>query len=261
MAWIARETFDSYSDGDVNTLNGGSGWSAGWAKSSGTINVQGTTTYQGSKALKANASASAIYDRTLTTAVSAGTMYVAMRSSSTSIVAYFILLESGTGRMYIKFDNDGNIKYFDNSSYVTIQAYSADTWYLIGIDWDDAAQNNKYRVNVNGGAFTSYVSVNGASLTNITGVRLERDSTVGDMYYDLIYDVYVAEGGGVTVSPAVLTSAFSVHEPTITGGAVVSPAVINLTANIQAPTVTTPAPDWVNEDANSTISVTNEDKT
>lgn len=261
MAWIAKETFDSYSDGDLNTLNGGSGWSGAWSKTSGTINVQGTTTYQGGKALKANASAAALYDRALTTSVSAGTMYIAMMSSDTSSLFYVILLESSTGRMYIKFDNDGNIKIFDNGVYTTLQAYSANTWYNIAFDWDDAAQNNKYRVSINNGAYSSYVTVNGASLTSITGIRLERDATAGDVYWDLIYDSYASEGGGTTATPSVISNAFTVPDVVVNISLVLTPAVITNTFGIQAPTVSTPTPDWINEDANSTITVTNEDKT
>lgn len=99
-------------------------------------------------------------------------------------------------------------------------------------------------------------------------VRPETTST-GDFSVDctatggslFAFAVAISPVASVTVSPAVLTATFSVQTPTVTGGAVVSPAVIALTANIQAPTVTTPTPDWINEDANSTISVINEDKT
>ena len=50
MSWTAIENFNSYADGDLNGENGGSGWSGAW---SGSVNydIQGTTTYEGAKAV------------------------------------------------------------------------------------------------------------------------------------------------------------------------------------------------------------------
>jgi len=190
MAWIATDDFNSYSAGDLGTLNGGSGWSAGWVDGGGTISVATDAAYEGINGVTAAASAAALYTRAITTAVTAGTMYVNMKSSSTSSVFYFILTESGNGRMYIKFDSDGNIKIYDNGSatYQTITAYAANTWYQIAINWDTAVQANKYRASVNNSAYTSYYTVTGGTFTNITGVILERDNTVGNVYWDRISD-------------------------------------------------------------------------
>lgn len=189
MAWIAEDNFNSYSNGDLGTLNGGTGFSAGWVDNGGTISVADTpANFEGNKGVTASASASAIYDRALTSTVTAGTAYIHMKSSSASSIFFFILTEGGNGRMYIKFDSDGNIKIFSNGSgtYITLCAYQVDTWYEIAIDFNTATNANSYRASVNGGAYSSYYTVSGGSLTNIGGVRLERDNTAGNVYWDNI---------------------------------------------------------------------------
>lgn len=193
MAWVATDDFNSYSDGSISGVNGGSGWSAGWVLGSGAIDVQGTTVYEGAKAVTANTSLADLASRALTSTVTVGTMYFAMRASATTVVGFTILENgSGTGKMYIKFDNDGNIKIFSNGSgtYVTLQAYSANTWYVIGIDFDNTGHANQYRANVDGGAFSSYYTVNGGSYTSISHVRLETDTGTGSVFWDRISDTY-----------------------------------------------------------------------
>ena len=193
MAWVATDDFNSYSDGSINGDNGGSGWSAGWVLASGAIDVQGTTVYEGAKAVTANTSSADLASRALTSTVTVGTMYIAMRASATTVIGFTVLEGgAGTGKMYIKFDSDGNIKIFDNGagSYQTIQAYSANTWYIIGIDFDNTGQPNKYRANVNGGAYSSYYTVNGGSYTSISHVRLETDTGTGSVFWDRISDTY-----------------------------------------------------------------------
>jgi len=93
MAWVAEELFDSYSDGDLNGNNGGSGFSAAW--SGGTnYDVQGTTVYQGAKAVT-GVNANQNISRPLTTAVSSGVVYVAMRYSAGTGDAQFDFRTSG----------------------------------------------------------------------------------------------------------------------------------------------------------------------
>lgn len=80
-AWVAVETFDSYSDGDLNGNNGGSGFSAAWSGDTD-YDIQGTVTFQSStKAVKAT-DANGNISRALTSSVSSGVVYVAMRADS-----------------------------------------------------------------------------------------------------------------------------------------------------------------------------------
>lgn len=191
MAWVATDNFNSYSDGSINGANSGSGWAGAWSLASGTIDIQGTTTYEGAKAVTADTASADLASRQLTSTVTVGTVYVAMRASTTTIIGFFILENgAGTGKMYIKFDSDGNIKAFDNGTgtYQTIQAYSANTWYVLAIDFDNTGQPNKYRVKVNNGSYSSYYTVNGGTYSSISHVRLETDSATGSIFWDRISD-------------------------------------------------------------------------
>lgn len=184
-AWVATDDFDGYTlSADLNTLNGGSGWSAGWVDGGGgTMTIETAPAGgQGGKAVRSNsATVSTIYHRTVTSAVTAGTVGFRMRvsiSNPNDFVGVW-LSSTTTGHMYIKFDSDGNIKIFNGtgSTYDTIQAYSVDTWYTIEIDFDDAAQNDLYRARVNGGSYTSYKLVNNTSYASINRFNIEDSAT------------------------------------------------------------------------------------
>lgn len=64
----------------------------------------------------------------------------------------------------------------------------------------------------------------------------------------------------LTVTPSVVTAAFSIQSPSVSGAANVSPAVVGATFSVQAPTVSTPAADWVNPDKSAAPSWVNPDK-
>lgn len=83
MAWVAVEDFESYANGnDMNTLNGGSGWSGAWSGTASKYFVVNSPTYGGSALAGQGANSNANMTRSLTTAVSAGVVYVAMRVSA-----------------------------------------------------------------------------------------------------------------------------------------------------------------------------------
>lgn len=83
MAWTATETFESYANGnDVNTLNGGSGWSGAWSGTAGKYFIVNSPTYGGSSLAAQGANANANMVRNLTTPVSSGVVYIAMRISA-----------------------------------------------------------------------------------------------------------------------------------------------------------------------------------
>lgn len=78
MAWVAEDTFDSYSDGDLNGSNGGTGFSAAWSGSTA-FDVQGSVTYGSSTKAIIGTNANGSITRTLTSTVTAGEMFFAMR--------------------------------------------------------------------------------------------------------------------------------------------------------------------------------------
>ena len=93
--WSATDNFDSYSNGDLNTQNGGTGWSAAWSGAT-SYDVQGTTTYSGAKAVQfVHAAGDQQIDRTLTTVVNAGIVSIRMRKETADNINEFVLFDGG----------------------------------------------------------------------------------------------------------------------------------------------------------------------
>lgn len=204
MAWTAAQDFNEVSDGNLTGNASGTGWSVAWA-GAGTTNLNDTefkvdtvAVLEGTRAVHIDcASTSAYIQRSLTTPISAGTVYFYIRAAQTNRQCLFKLSENtGTDKMLIAFKTDGNIGIYDNgsASYVAIQAYSANTWYLIAIDFNDGTNNNQYRASVNNGAYTSYKTVNGGSYSTIGFFGIEHSATSGaDFYMDYITGTNISQ--------------------------------------------------------------------
>ena len=88
-------------------------------------------------------------------------LYFRMRASETNIDHIIRLQTSGVAeRIVFKFDSAGNM----NANGTTIQAYSANTTYVIGFKWGH--NGNNYAVSVNGGAYSSDVALGGVDMNN-----------------------------------------------------------------------------------------------
>src|SRR3990167_10083245 len=90
MAWVADADFNGLTDGNLTGQAGGSGWSNNWGDvgsfNPDNTNVQGTTVYEGAKAVR-NADGLSAIGRTLTTALTAGNtgvIYLALRRTKTA---------------------------------------------------------------------------------------------------------------------------------------------------------------------------------
>jgi len=196
----AIELFDGYTTGvDLDGLSGGDTWSTAWdgVDGSGTP-ISGHKTIetapaggQGGKAVRANTTTESHYIRTFSP-LAAGSVKWRMRISITNPNdAMGVVLRAGVppsnGHMYCRFGPTGNIEYYDHdlAAYQTIQAYSIDTWYLCEIQFDDVSQPNKYRVRIDNGAWTSWVTVNSGSYTTINYIDLDTSATnAHTMWYD-----------------------------------------------------------------------------
>jgi len=191
MPWVATDNFDSYSNGDLNGANAGSGWSGAWSGSTN-FDVQGTTVYQGAKAVQC-ASGGVEIERTVTTSVTEGTVYVAMRTTSGVGTALLTLRlnEGGTERMRIGVDNNLDIFMYDNAIFDKriIGTCTPGTWFVIGVNWNTTTNPDQYRVNIDNGSFSPFRTVLGGSFTNITRVRLTQGG--GNSFWDNISDTYL----------------------------------------------------------------------
>jgi hypothetical protein len=198
MAWVATDTFESYSHGNTLAgLNGGTGWAGAWTetdnsgsqdwdisnaqKSQGSLSMHLQTVASGTSETQAN--------RDITTAIKNETFYVDVRCSKNTGDQFIYIIgrtDALLNECYIRFNgNDGQIAIFDNSSYDNIQAYSANTWYTIGIEFD--VDNDQYRANVDGGAFSAWKAPNGGTFTgDIKTLRFIGQSTdeQADFYID-----------------------------------------------------------------------------
>ncbi len=142
MAWVAEENFNSYGDGDLHGENGGSGWATAWSGSTN-FDVQGTTVYEGAKAVENTTNAGVTISRNLSSTVTAGTWYMAVRSGSNDTgFAYWQFKDTTTASIFaIGLDSNGQITYSrEGLGRTNIQAYSANQWYVIKLTYSAAGE-------------------------------------------------------------------------------------------------------------------------
>lgn len=127
------DDFNSYSDGDLNGNNGGSGWGTAWSGSA-TYDVQGTTVYEGAKAIIQQAGGTISREPTASP-TGTGIFYVAMRHSSNSAarMSFYYLNGAGNAGIGVDLNSAGNIVSLQGS---TIGTYAANTWYVFRITAD-----------------------------------------------------------------------------------------------------------------------------
>jgi hypothetical protein len=165
MAYAGKDSFDSYSNGGLNGLNGGSGFDAAWSAHADIV-VQSTTKFKGSKAItNSNLAASRTAYRTFS-AQSSGSAYIAIRRqtgnmganggieiySGGSWITTPIALTTAAGNTGLLYYSGGWNKYSD---------YTADSWIIVNLEWDYANHPNKFRIRAKTGttwgAFTAWV--------------------------------------------------------------------------------------------------------
>lgn len=203
MAWVAEENFNSLSDGDLNGQGGGSGWSANW--SGGTnYDVQGSTVYEGAKAVQ-GVNANQNITRALTTAVSAGVVYWAMRCNMGPTGDAAVDLKTG-GNIYarIQFRSDGgspaNILVATGTAQNTIVSGFSNIWYVIELT---IISTSSFSIRVHNG--TSWSSSFGPYTSNTTGsVDTVQFNSGGDQ--TLYVDTFTATDPTAAAGPANLKS-------------------------------------------------------
>lgn len=209
MAWTYEQTFNSLSTGD---LNGQDSWSG-----STNFDVSTTSPYEGANCVSCvlHADSSVTIDRSIT-GISAGTLYVSMKVNRTAGTrrGSFYLLSGTTEVARIFMVYDGTNKFIqmltnDGATWIDlVNPITNDTWYRIGIEFDDAAHNNQYRCNVNNGTWSSWYGYYlSPSWTTIDKVRLADEgnngSGTGTVYFDSISPNYTITGGAPTFTPRV----------------------------------------------------------
>lgn len=193
MSWVAQEDFDTYSNGDLAGLNGGSGFSGAWVNNATALqSVESSVSYRGGKATSHfDASNNSFYTRPLTTAISgAFVMYVALRRTGTNAAQLNFSLRNASngGRANINFNSSGNVT---AGGTTIITGYSANQWYVFRITGN--AGLTQYTVAYNTGAAGSgaawsseSAAINFSNSGNIDTIGLSSDAGSITDYYDTI---------------------------------------------------------------------------
>lgn len=181
MAWVAEETFDSYSDGDLNGNNGGSGWSAAWVAGVA-YDVQGTTTFNGSSKAVTGVNANQNATRTLTSSVASGTLYVAMRNSTGSGDFQFDLKVSAVNVIRLSLrDDSGTYKcmVFGSSTTTIINPADTSIFYLFEIilNGNDTI-DIRYHNGTSWSSYTTGIAYNGSGNIDQIGINSGISQTI-----------------------------------------------------------------------------------
>lgn len=144
--WTYEQNFNGLSSGN---LSGQDEWSGPRV-----FYVQDSVTYEGAKAVEIiGGPGTDEWARRDITGISDGLVYIAMRRNNTddgnTVVA---LRDSGTDVMLVKFDATGYYRIRSDTAWVNVATYNADQWYVVAIEFDDLAQNDKYRTRIHDGS-------------------------------------------------------------------------------------------------------------
>lgn len=123
--FLKFDDFESYGVGDT---------CSNWNISVASFVCDNTQYYETSKSGKATTSGTAYKNVSVTfaSAITEPRVFVAVRPTVTNRDFRFSLNDSsGNTTAHVIFDSDGNIKYFHGSTWTTIQAYSANNWYML----------------------------------------------------------------------------------------------------------------------------------
>ena len=180
--WTYEQNFNGLTTGD---LNGQDSWS-------GPVMYDvASTAYEGSQGVTATPDAqSNVITRTIT-GISSGSVYFALRKVATptaGTIFFFAFGDSAvsTSQMRIYFEDNGNISILngtDNSNVNLLSGTaSINTWYPVNVEFDDAAQPDKYRARVySSGSWQSFSSwypvLSNATYTNINTILVRTNET------------------------------------------------------------------------------------
>ncbi|HAM95892.1 MAG: Peptidase M23 [Candidatus Azambacteria bacterium GW2011_GWB2_46_37] len=193
-AWTYEQTFNTLNNGD---LNGQDSWSGSTA-----FDVVTTgTPYEGAKHLSFSTLADIDISRNITPTEN-GTLYFSVKKPTTNQDTFLFILKNNNGLsdINIYFNANGQIQAYNGTtaSWQTIQNYSANSYYRIGIQfelsqngWQGLAQRT-YKVNIDGGAWSAAKGVERSNGITINSVRLSKqgNSYSGTAYLDFINPSY-----------------------------------------------------------------------
>lgn len=202
--WAYEEDFEGLTTG---SLGGQDSWST--ASSGNEPQVVNTLSAAGSQSLLFNVDSlnRGPNTRSITPVTDDGSIfYISMRAdkSGTGDNARIILFNGGSVVGQLSMNGSGSGLNFDiraGGAWQTIQAMSIDTWYRFGCELDFT--NNRYRFNVDGGAFGSWYSFQNSS-SQVNKLYVDANDGFGgptNFYFDEISATYATGGAGGDAAP------------------------------------------------------------
>jgi hypothetical protein len=179
--FAASDSFDTYSDGDLNGGNDGTGWAGAW--SGGTeFDIQGTTTVNSQgKAVQMimPGGTEPLIDRQLSAAADGGNIYFSMRRDTSTDDAFtFGTYDgspgAGTLAFYVQMTSGSNIDIGGTTAQTIVSSISLATWYDIHVEYvtsTTAKARAKLSTETNWGSFTSAITLSN-SKAQFTYIRV-----------------------------------------------------------------------------------------
>jgi hypothetical protein len=204
MAIIYSQYFDSLSDGSINGQDN-------WSVVSGTATVQSTTAYEGKACTVATGTQ---LDRpTSLGTLSTATYFVRCKkdSASANTTDVYCLNSGASSYCLTEFKSDGHIWMYQNPNWQdTGITYSANTWYLLAIEFDYT--NLRYRASLDGGStFSSYYTFPSGQ-NNFDQLRFYTSTGSTNLYVDdveihnVLGATYVGPTSATTFIPQIMNS-------------------------------------------------------
>lgn len=187
------DDFNSYSDGELNGGNGGTGWATSWSGSPA-YQIQGAISYEGAKALKVDVlpTQEPVIVRTFSPKTS-GTLHWVQRKDAPDHGSNVYLYSGGTPVTSVSIGGTsqpqaGGPDWFmqDGFSTFIIQPYTVGTFDTVDMQFDTAT--DQYRASINGGTYTGWKNfINSVNVNSVDTLRIELGATgndVGPNYWD-----------------------------------------------------------------------------
>jgi len=193
MAWVATENFESYSAGALAGNNGGSGWTSAWTSLSNDDWQVGTTTVCGGSknavdTVTSGDATSRIYRdfAALSGTTNEVQFYLAASSATTDNIQVQFANSSSASRIEIQMGEGvgggGDIELVGATSQSLATSFSANTCYLVTVDID--VTNSRARAKLDGGAYTSYVSLaNSGDITRLILTASQEGTGANTSFY------------------------------------------------------------------------------
>ena len=196
--WTYVETFDTFATGQP--LHGQGGWTRWNASGEANYKIQ---TYLGSKVAEVAIITHSTITRDLPAPLTRGGFKVVMGKSTSADgrtdVGFMLKDSNGSARMYARLGGDGHISIYDHAiaAYRPIlRDYTAGTLYEINIEFDQAAEPNKYRARARAkgasveGPWSPWSVVNGGVYERMTTLAFDTDWNGGTQdvkgYFDFV---------------------------------------------------------------------------